>query len=106
MARYLMRNTLRLLTRSLAFYLIIVNGSDITTYGVYSPHATTKKYDLTVYMDTPINLKAVKKTKFSNHTAICSAMIAESHALNKEKKAEERAVVKGTKKRRQTCFEG
>jgi hypothetical protein len=57
-------------------------------------------------MDTPINLKAVKKTKYSNHTAICSAMIAESHALNKEKKAEERAVVKGTKKRSQIALKG
>jgi hypothetical protein len=48
-----MRNILRLLTRSLAFSLFIVNGSDITTYGVYSPHATTTKNDLTLYMDIP-----------------------------------------------------
>jgi hypothetical protein len=65
-----------------------------------------QKHDLTVYMDTPINLKAVKKTKFSNHTAICSAMIAESHALNKEKKAEEKAVVKAAKKEAKLALKG
>ena len=63
-----------------------------------------QKHDLSAYMDTPINLKAVKKTKFSNHTAICSAMIAESHALNKEKKAGEKAVVKAAKKEAMTLM--
>jgi hypothetical protein len=65
-----------------------------------------QKHDLTVYMDTPLNLKAVKKTKYSNHTFICSAMIAENLALNKVKKAEERVVVKGTKKEAKLALKG
>jgi hypothetical protein len=48
----------------------------------------------------------VKKTKYSNHTFICSAMIAENLALNKVKKAEERVVVKGTKKEAKLALKG
>jgi hypothetical protein len=65
-----------------------------------------QKHDLTVYMDTFLNLKAVKKTKYSNHTFICSAMIAENLALNRVKKAEERAVVKSTKKKAKLALKG
>jgi hypothetical protein len=65
-----------------------------------------QKHDLTVYMDTSLNLKAVKKTKYSNHTFICSAMIAENLALNRVKKAEERVVVKSTKKKAKLALKG
>jgi hypothetical protein len=48
-----MRNILRLLTRSLAFNLFIVNGSDITTYGFIVHMQQQQKNDLTFYMDIP-----------------------------------------------------
>jgi hypothetical protein len=58
-----------------------------------------QNHDVTVHMDTLLNLKAVRKTKYSNHTFTCSAMIAENLALNRVIKAEERVVVKSIKKK-------
>ena len=58
-----------------------------------------QNHDVTVHMDTFLNLKAVRKTKYSNHTFTCSAMIAENLALNRVIKAEERVVVKSIKKK-------
>ena len=49
-------------------------------------------------MDTPMTLKVVRKTKWTDHTAICNTMRAETHAINKEKKDQEKAAVKAAKK--------
>jgi hypothetical protein len=65
-----------------------------------------QKHDLTVHMDTFLNLKSVRKTKYSNHTFTCSAMIAENLALNRVKKAEERVVVKSIKKKAKLALKG
>ena len=57
-------------------------------------------------MDTAMNLKVVRKTKWSNHTAICNSMRAETHAMNKEKKDEEKAAVKAAKKEAKLALKG
>jgi hypothetical protein len=57
-------------------------------------------------MDTVLNLQAVKKTKYGKHTSICSGMQADTHALNREKKAEERAAVKVAKKASKLALKG
>ena len=73
--------------------------------GCFTVHMQ-QKHDLTVYMDTVLNLQAVKKTKYGEHTAICSGMRADTHALNREKKAEERAAVKAAKKASKLALKG
>jgi hypothetical protein len=58
-----------------------------------------QNHDVTVHMSTVLNLKSVRKSKYSKHSFTCSAMIAENVALNRELKVEERAVVKSLKKK-------
>jgi hypothetical protein len=57
-----------------------------------------KKHNITVDMVTPMTLKVVRKTKWTDHTAICNTMKAETHAINKEKKDREKAAEKAAKK--------
>jgi hypothetical protein len=58
-----------------------------------------QNHDVNVHTGTVLNLKSMRKSKYSKHSFTCSAMVAENVALNRELKIEERAVVKSLKKK-------
>ena len=58
-----------------------------------------QNHDVNVHTGTVLNLKSMRKSKYSKHTFTCSAKVAENVALNRELKIEERAVVKSLKKK-------
>jgi hypothetical protein len=58
-----------------------------------------QNHDVKVHAGTILNLKSMRKSKFSKHTFTCSAKVAEHVALTRELKIEERAVVKSLKKK-------
>jgi hypothetical protein len=56
-----------------------------------------KKHNITADMDTKMTLVIVRKTRYTDHTAICNTMKAETLAANKEKKDQEKVARKEAK---------